>query len=237
MFFSGYLYTPSGANQFTSDGMSYGCLTVSYYIDGSTDPVVENNAESEHFTVESPANTWVYFCVTSTVPLPRSRQRRHRMVSCVIKSANADEDASLGGVLCFDSLSLVYLAREYPADYSKWLMDSFGTTNGARIGMEQDYDSDGSDNWSEFIAGTDPANAQAMPALTPDATAGGTGRSFLAERSGRFYRLSGTANTSLTGFSVLANSIAATPPMNVYTAMPPASPFYYRMEISTNTFQ
>lgn len=237
--FSGYLFTPSGVDQFTSDGMSYGCLSVSYYIDGSTTPVLENTAVSEPFTVSSPVNTWVYFCMTSTVPLPADPNSTVTgLVSCVIQSPSIEDDLTLGGIICFDSLSLVYLPREYPADYSTWLMNTFGFTNGPRIAMEQDYDSDGFDNWSEFTAGTDPANANAFLALTPNAAADGT-RVVLSwpSTAGRFYRLCGTASTALTGFSTLANNIAATPPLNTCTSVPPSAPFYYRIEVSTNAFK
>ena len=234
---SGYLFTPSGADQLSSDGMSYGALTISYFVGG--EPVPLNTTESGHFTADCPADTWLLFCVTSTVPLPDDPDSAVTgRLSCAIGSATFGEDFAFGGIICFDSLSVVHLAREYPPAYSGWLMNVFGSTNGALLGMTQDYDADGFDNWSEFIAGTDPANKNSRFSLE-SAKVAGEERIVLSwpSCSGRFYRILGTANPLLTGFNVVENNIPSTPPVNSYTSTPPASLFYYRIEARTNLFE
>ncbi len=237
---SGYMFTPSGADQFTSDGTSYGYIMVAFYIDGSTDPVIENIYMTEHFTAESTPNQWTYFCVTSTVPMPADPfSTVVGRVACTIYSADVTLDSELGGIICFDSLSVVKVGSEPQSPYANWQVDTFGSTNAANSGMQEDYDNDGFDNWSEFIAGTDAKSSAAFLNMT-SATAANNQQLVLRWSSvaGRYYRVLSTTNKQMTGFTVVQANIPATPPMNGYTSSVPAgvSTYYYRLEVSTNSF-
>ncbi len=235
---SGYMFTPSGSSQFSSDGFSYGQISVAFYVDGSPNPAEGHLYITEHFTTESPADTWVYFCVTSTVPVPADPMSAVvGRVGCTIFSEDIGADSQLGGVIFFDSLSVTRLSTDTPSTYADWQVAFFGATNAALSGLEEDYDHDGFSNGSEFIAGTDPTSTQSQLQLS-SALRSQTQTVVLSwpSAAGRYYRILGTASPSITGFSQVVSNLAATPPLNVYTAAPPASPYFYRIEVSTNSF-
>ncbi|MDD4734960.1 MAG: hypothetical protein PHP44_02510, partial [Kiritimatiellae bacterium] len=236
---SGYMFTPSGADKFTSDSRSYGYIMVAFYIDGAEDPVLENIYMTEHFTASSPADEWVYFCVTSTVPEPVDPLSVVvGRVACTIYSDDPDGDIMLGGIICYDSLSVVK-AGSAANPFEEWQTQWFGSTSAANGGLHDDFDGDRSDNWSEFIAGTDPTSDSAFLGMNSTSAAGQKIIITWPSTVGRYYRILGTENKNLTGFEVIASNIAATPFVNTYTSSLPASvsTYYYRLEVSTNAFQ
>ena len=237
---SGYMFTPSGADKFISDGSSYGYIMVAFYIDGSADPVVENIYMTEHFTGSSPADEWVYFCVTSTVPEPVDPLSVVvGRVACTIYSDDPDADLMLGGIICYDSLSVVKVGGTPGNLFEQWQTYWFGSTSALNGGLHDDFDGDLSDNWDEFIAGTDPTSETAFLGMNSTRIPGQKLVIQWPSTSGRYYRILGTENKSLTGFQVIAPNIPATVPVNVYTSSLPASvsTYYYRLEVSTNAFQ
>ncbi len=237
---SGYMFTPSGADKFISDGSSYGYIMVAFYIDGSADPVVENIYMTEHFTGSSPADEWVYFCVTSTVPEPVDPLSVVvGRVACTIYSDDPDADLMLGGIICYDSLSVVKVGGTPVNLFEQWQTYWFGSTSALNGGLHDDFDGDLSDNWDEFIAGTDPTSETAFLGMNSTRIPGQKLVIQWPSTSGRYYRILGTENKSLTGFQVIAPNIPATVPVNVYTSSLPASvsTYYYRLEVSTNAFQ
>jgi len=159
-------------------------------------------------------------------------------VACTIYSVNPDDDLALGGVIHFDSLSLMKAGSAFSA----WQMQWFGTTSGPNVSATGDYDVDHFSNWSEFVAGTDPTLISSYLAM--DATRASAGSQSVILRwgsvEGRYYQISGRTNLMSGAFSIVgANNIPATPPMNTYTAAPPVGVEcqYYRVEVNTIPFE
>ncbi len=228
----GYLFTPSTA-KFTTDGnMSYGCLEFTFYVNGDTNPVTENTKISEIFGGDRPADTWIYFAVTGTAPNAAIVTGR---ISCVINSPDPQGDFDLGGVIYFDSISVMQFGGATSA-WQQWQLDNFGSTTGPNTGLYDDWDVDGFVNWSEYIAGTQPTNNQEF--LGVDASRASTGAYIIrwSSEAGRRYSLRRTTNLVVSAVTVVSNNIAATVPENVYTDSPPAgvAAYYYRVTATTN---
>ena len=105
------------------------------------------------------------------------------------------------------------------------------TSNGTRsagcpliVGAEAgDADGDGATAWQEFVAGTDPTNSASVFRLAPAVTPAPDG--FVVQwssASNKAYTVSRATNLG-SAFAPLASNIAATPPLNSYTDLPPAA--------------
>ena len=97
-----------------------------------------------------------------------------------------------------------------------------------------DADSDGANNWQEWVAGTDPTNAQSF--LLIEAQNGAPISGYVVRwpsTSNRLYRLQWSSNL-MSGFAVAASNIVPTPPINTYTdtAHSASSPIYYHIGVS-----
>jgi hypothetical protein len=231
----GYMYTPSDS-KFDSDGTSYGRLEMSFYVNGSSDPVAEAITYSASFTRNTSADTWHYFAVTGTAPAGVAVTGR---VSCTIYSDDPDEDWDLAGVICFDQLAVQAEGSGTDA-WADWQQEQFGSTTAPDGGPDDDYDGDDYSNWSEFIAGTQPTNAASVMTVTGTEQASGDQVVLRwPSTAGRYYGIMLATNTVSDTFSYLTNNIVAIPPENVYTATAPSgvSRYYYRVVVNTNTFE
>ena len=95
-----------------------------------------------------------------------------------------------------------------------------------------DYDHDGQSDFAEYISGTDPKNASSY--LLVQTQPGATG--FLISwpsQMNRTYTLERSTNL-LSGFTILQNAIAATPPMNSTRdfSSTNAQTCYYRIKLA-----
>jgi subtilisin family serine protease len=113
-----------------------------------------------------------------------------------------------------------------------WELEHFGHLTGTN--PNADPDGDGASNLAEFLAGTDPASAASVLRLAALPT-GIQNQIKLQWPSvaGRFYRLVSGTNL-LTGFgSTVQTNIAATPPLNVFTNVPPgdAKTDFFRLQL------
>jgi subtilisin family serine protease len=128
------------------------------------------------------------------------------------------------------------LARSVDADGNGlpdwWEQQYFDHLTGTNPNTDPDLD--GASNLAEFLAGTDPTNANSALRLSLP-SAGGAGGAVLAwpAAAGRYYRLLCATNL-LHGFdSLIATNLAATPPLNTLTdtVSASASPRFYRLEL------
>ena len=226
---SGYLFTPSSA-RFTSDGgMSYGMLDLAFYANG----FYVTNYISQHFTGSTLANQWTNFTVSGTAPATTNVTIR---MTCTIYSPNPAGDVELGGVIYFDQLSLNEVGGGGGSPWQDWQMANFGSTNGSNTGLYEDYDHDGFLNWNEFIAGTEPTNANSV---WESAVANQTGNNYVIRWpsvAGRYYKVNRSTNFMTTAFTPITSALAANVPENVYTDSPPTSVarYYYRVSVTTN---
>ena len=113
-----------------------------------------------------------------------------------------------------------------------WELEYFGHLTGTN--PNADPDGDGASNLAEFLAGTDPTSAASVLRLAALPT-GIQNQIQLQWPSvaGRYYRLVSGTNL-LTGFGATVHTnIAATPPLNVFTNLPPdgAKAAFYRLQL------
>jgi hypothetical protein len=108
--------------------------------------------------------------------------------------------------------------------YSNWAAAWFGTNanNPAIAGMTADPDGDGQDNYSEFIAGTDPTNPQSNFQIGSLAVTNGVSVS-LSGVAGRAYILQRTANLAAAWTPVATNGPLASSQTIVLTDPQPLS--------------
>ena len=230
---SGYMYTPSSA-RFTTDGSSKGELSIVYFAN-ETNLIPEFTATSVPFTQDLAADTWHYFAVTSTIPF--GDNLKGRMI-CVINNDQGDpsQDYNLGGVIAFDSLCLTEGTAGGASAYEQWQIDNFGGTTGPNVGPTEDYDGDTFDNWSEFIAGTDPtSNSSFLSVQSANKLVNGGFVVSWPSVNGRYYTLRRSTNGMQGAFTILSSGIAATVPVNTYTDSVPTSVQMYLYKVSATT--
>ena len=115
-----------------------------------------------------------------------------------------------------------------------WERQYFGSTNAVNGGARDDWDSDGMDNLSEFVAGTCPTNAASLLRIDGAAMDRAAGQFMLRWPSvaGRRYSVR-TATNLLTGFDGLEiSNLAATPAFNTHTvSVNQVRSRYYRVTV------
>jgi hypothetical protein len=119
--------------------------------------------------------------------------------------------------------------------YSNWAAAWFGTNaaNPAIAGMAADPDGDGQNNYSEFIAGTDPTSPQSIfhigniANITPFSLS-------LSGVAGRAYVLQRTTGLSPSGWNSVATNgpLAASQTILLTDPQPPLSGAFYRVAVS-----
>ncbi|OQA25631.1 MAG: Carbohydrate binding domain protein [Verrucomicrobia bacterium ADurb.Bin345] len=230
---SGYLFTPS-SSKFSTDGSSYGELTLSFYVNGSSDPAQEFTAHSAPFGGDRPADQWIYFCVTGQAPAEAVVTGR---LSCTIFSGDPSGDFDLGGVIWFDGFTVIQSGSQTGVTaFSQWQLQNFGSTTGPDTGPDDDYDRDGFVNWSEFVAGTQPTNISSFLSVEAQQYLPGKFIVRWPSVTGREYALRRYTNLVSGSYSVIASDIAATPPTNVYTDSVPSAvqSYYYRVTVTNS---
>ena len=112
---------------------------------------------------------------------------------------------------------------------------SVDTRDSGALPPEGDFDGDGCPNGAECMAGTDPRDASSLFVVGERSAApngGGTGTIFTvnwASVAGRTYRVE--RSTTLAGWTVVADDVAATPPTNTLPDEVEPSPerMFYRI--------
>jgi hypothetical protein len=114
-----------------------------------------------------------------------------------------------------------------------WEIRYFGSTNAPRGSATGDFDGDGLSNLAEYLAGTNPTNAQSRLAFTWIQRLSNSqwALSWLGA-TGRVYNVAATFNR-MTGFTnILATNVPATPPANVCTvSVQNASQAFFRLRL------
>ncbi len=111
-----------------------------------------------------------------------------------------------------------------------WEVNNFGSITNADL--TTDTDLDGSSDYDEWRAGTQPTNAASKLAIN-SVPAGTDGQIGWQSVTGKIYTLEYSTNL-LIGFQTLKTNIAATPPQNIFTSLPLESPAFYRIVLETD---
>ncbi len=109
-----------------------------------------------------------------------------------------------------------------------WEIENFGSITHADLTTDTDFD--GSRDYDEWRAGTQPTNAAstfAIETLSPEKELG------WSSISGKSYTVECSTNL-LSGFQPLETNLIATPPQNVFTNLPAGSPAFYRILLETD---
>jgi len=125
-------------------------------------------------------------------------------------------------------------ANGIPDWWEKWY---FGTPSGGSgsFSATADGDADGHNNLQEYLAGTDPTDANSVLEIRDVKTilTGNTIMLSWASVEGKVYRID-RCTSLLTGFEVRASGISATPPANVYIDATGSTtgPIFYRVIVA-----
>ncbi len=135
-------------------------------------------------------------------------------------------DGTLTGNTAVVFISLVFIDSNSNGIPDSW-QSTYGVTNAV-----DDPDGDGSSNYAEYLAGTDPTNKSSVFAINvPQITGGSNLLIRWSSVLNRFYTVQ--AATNLTGgWSTLSSNNAATPPVNTYTgSLGPTGAAFYRIRL------
>ena len=120
--------------------------------------------------------------------------------------------------------------------YNEWMAWAFAPVlidRGGGLGQTADLDGDGVSNWSEYMAGTDPASADSVLVFT--SPVGGSGGKIVVHWDSsqhRVYELERCTNLLNQSFDLIDGDLPATPPVNVYTdTVNSSSIFIYRIRV------
>lgn len=111
-----------------------------------------------------------------------------------------------------------------------WQMQYFGHLG---VDPKADPDHDGMSNLSEYLAGTNPTNANSAFRFTGIQTVSQGGNTVeWSSAPNRTYSLLRSSNL-LSGYDIIATGISATPPSNIYVDSPPdtTNAYFYRVTI------
>ncbi|HBA83747.1 MAG TPA: hypothetical protein DCZ95_06600, partial [Verrucomicrobia bacterium] len=212
----GFLFSPSEA-KFTSDGSSWGQMSLSFMTNGAATPTPQYTRDSGKFRGSQPADTWVYFSVIATSPASAVVTGR---VTCTIQSTDLYGDFDLGGAILFDQLSLTEVTNQVPLPPGGGAPSS--TLNAMAMIPSADADGDGVSNADEAIAGTSSTDPESYLRITsqsmlPD------GRIMITwdSEEARIYTVSRSDDIISGLFNILGTGIPGTPPQNVYIDLPP----------------
>jgi uncharacterized repeat protein (TIGR01451 family) len=114
----------------------------------------------------------------------------------------------------------------------EWWLVLHGLTNGFDAEALADQDVDGAWTWAEHVAGTDPTNKRSVFSVT--GVVANVDTSIVLtwySVSNKVYSVEKSLNAGAS-YSAIASNIPATPPVNVYTAQPPAAAAcYFRVRV------
>jgi subtilisin family serine protease len=154
-------------------------------------------------------------------------QRLQRLLNHTTADTNLTGIISTGGRL--NLASLVDTDGNGLPDW--WEQQYFGQLTGTDPTADPDHD--GQDNLAEFLAGTNPTNPASVFHVNAPALVAGNGVAVAwPSVAGRYYRLLRSTNL-WSGASVVQTNLAATPPVNTFTDVPPAAvpTMFYRLEL------
>jgi hypothetical protein len=223
----GYMFTPA-SDKFTTDGSSYGQMSMEFMVNGSTNVAPQYTRNSGKFGASQPANTWVYFSVIATSPASAVVTGR---VTCTIHSTDLWGDFDLGGVILFDQLTLNEVTNTVPPSAPRGSA-GVGMMNKA-LDPNGDADGDGISNADEAIAGTLATDAESYLRITSQTMLpNGSIRITWDSEADRSYTVSRSDDILGSSFTVLRTGIPATPPENVYIDLPPEGVAgFYRVSV------
>ena len=113
-----------------------------------------------------------------------------------------------------------------------WWLAQYGWTNNFDAAETNDADHDGSLNWQEYIAGTDPTNRLSVLCVTNLRRSESEFVLYWPSASNRTYGVDRATNLVVSGFSAIATNLLATPPTNVYTdQVPVIGKAFYRINV------
>jgi hypothetical protein len=110
-----------------------------------------------------------------------------------------------------------------------WQLEYFGRTG---VDPLADPDGDGSNTRAEYLAGTDPTDADSALAFVGVGQVGGENRLEWSSVAGRSYAVQ-RSTSAAGGFEDVATGVAAAPPVNVWVdeSAPGPGPYYYRLRL------
>ncbi|HEY8240999.1 MAG TPA: hypothetical protein VIH35_06105, partial [Kiritimatiellia bacterium] len=224
----GFMFTPL-IDKFNSDGSAWGEFTLAFYVNGSPTPIISKS--SEKFGGNRPADSWIPFSVIATSPASGFVTAR---VQCVVRSVDLGGDFDLTGVIYFDGLTLTDITGGGGGDMvpatSFRLWQSLNLPAGANA-EKDDYDGDGSDNYSEFVAGTAADDTNSLFEITSQRLVD-NGNLAITWNSvaGRTYSVS-RADTLQGEYQLLDDNVAATPPENEFVDKTRVGPGFFRVGV------
>lgn len=131
--------------------------------------------------------------------------------------------------------SVVLIVEPITDPFMLWQVENFGSLRNPLAAAGLDPDGDGCSNRHEFLAGTDPRN-DASCLTVCDCQSGGAGLGFVLQwpsSTGKTYAITFATNLQEGFTGALTNALPATPPVNVFTTPPWASPRgFYRVELN-----
>ncbi len=98
-----------------------------------------------------------------------------------------------------------------------WEVGWFGSTNAVNGGAAEDWDEDGSSNYSEYVAGTDPTDPDSVFEITSMELSPDCVLAWNSE-TGKIYSLWVCTNLTSSEFICTHSVISSTPPLNTFTA-------------------
>ncbi|WP_372806084.1 lamin tail domain-containing protein [Pontiella sp.] len=113
-----------------------------------------------------------------------------------------------------------------------WETAYFGSTAAENGGADDDWDEDGASNYAEYVAGTDPTDAESVFEIKSLAVGDACVFTW-SSATGKTYSLWFSTNLVSGGFAPCETSIPSTPPLNTFTAgVDDVECIYYRVYIS-----
>jgi len=157
--------------------------------------------------------------VDTIEPVEEMRQRLFRNADPVISDLNdsgnwaANESPSPG------TADVEWSDSDSDSDgmSDSWGMTCFKSISAENGGADDDWDEDGSSNYDEYIAGTDPTHIDSVFAFQTVETGEDCVLTW-SSATGKVYSLWGCTNLVSGEFSIINSPISSPPPLNTFTA-------------------
>jgi hypothetical protein len=131
------------------------------------------------------------------------------------------------------SVVAIYLPQNLDSDTNGlpdwWEYAYFGSTG---VSLQADPDQDGQNNWQEYVAGTNPRDPHSAFALNAVLSPASPFQLQWPSVAGKTYNIWRATNL-LTGFTLLATNLPATPPLNFFPdSRSSEGSVFYRLEVN-----